>query len=120
MRRPPNTATAITTCKGCGATIAKSLAGAPCPRVREITVNLSVNTTKFTAAMTAVGLAISESARNMQALMETFDRPFHSVVQEWAEEAWHVEPGLYAPDANNRATTWSVPVVPSVVDDGAL
>jgi len=31
MRRPPNTANATTTCRTCGATIARSLATEPCP-----------------------------------------------------------------------------------------
>jgi len=61
MRRPPNTALATTDCHGCGATIAKSLASEPCPKVRE-------------------------TAKNTDALVETFSRSFSRAVDQWISD----------------------------------
>jgi pyruvate/2-oxoacid:ferredoxin oxidoreductase beta subunit len=77
MRRPPNTQNATTTCKGCGATIARSLAGEPCPKVLEIVIRF--DPTKLIAAINAVS---ESTTRTTAAITAAFGRSFHDVVAE--------------------------------------
>lgn len=70
MRRPPNTAQATTTCRGCGATIAKGLTEAKCPA--------PVNS--FHAATSTVIESLS-----------AFNRSFARAVDEWATKHGHQE-----------------------------